>query len=83
MAIIFSNESNSPKKKSGHTKPKAPTISLDQEGRLRVAHVLAILGVSHATFYAGIKKKRYPKPSGYDGKLPYWSTSAIKAFLNA
>ena len=64
-----------PPKQRGHTRPKAPTIGLDQDGRLRVAHVLAILGVSHSTLYAGLvmkdgKPSRYPQPDGYDGKLP-------------
>jgi hypothetical protein len=42
-----------PRKQRGHTAPKAPIIGLDQYGRLRVAHLLAILSVSHAHFYAG------------------------------
>ncbi len=68
-------------KKRGHTRAKAPIISLDQPGRLRVAHVLCLLSVSHSTLYVGIKTGRYPKPDGYDGKIPYWNTSTIKLFL--
>ena len=68
-------------KKSGHTKPKAPTISLDQPGRLRVAHVLSLLGISHSHFYAQMRMNRYPKPDGHDGTLPYWNTATMKAFL--
>jgi hypothetical protein len=81
--------STTPKKQIGHTAPKAPIISLDQPGRLRVAHLLAILGVSHATLYAGLKPKpgetttRYPVPDGRDGKLPWWHTNTIRAFLDA
>lgn len=76
-----------PKRQRGHTQPKCPAIRLDQAGRLRVAHVLAILGISHSTLYSGLKSKdgvtppRYPQPDGRDGKLPYWHTSTIKAFL--
>lgn len=69
------------KKPCGHTKPKAPIITLAQEGRLRVCHLLAIFGVSHSTLYAGIKSGRYPKPSGFDGKIPYWNTETIRQFL--
>ena len=68
-------------KKSGHTQPKAPTISLDQPGRLRVAHVLSLLGISHSHFYAQKRLGRYPKPDGHDGTLPYWNTATIKTFL--
>ena len=72
-----------PKTQRGHTMPKAPVISLDQQGRLRVAHLLAILGCSHSHFYAGLKTGRYPLPDGRDGKFPWWRTSTIKAFLDA
>ena len=78
-----------PKRQRGHTQARAPVISLDQCGRLRVCHLLAILGVSHATFYAGLKMKpgetttRYPQPDGYDGKFPFWRTGTIRAFLDA
>lgn len=68
-------------KKNGHTKPRPPIISLDQPGRLRAANVFTILGISHSTFYAGIKTGRYPKPDGYDGNMPYWKTETIRLFL--
>lgn len=68
-------------KNNGHTKPKPPLISLNQPGRLRVANVMSLLGISHATLYAGMKTGRYPKPDGYDGKLPYWFTETIRALL--
>jgi predicted DNA-binding transcriptional regulator AlpA len=68
-------------KQRGHTQPRPPVIPLDQPGRLRVAHVLAVVGVSHSTWYAGMKNGRYPKQDGKDGRLPYWNTATIKAFL--
>jgi len=67
--------------KRGWRVPKAPVIGLDQVGRLRVAHLLAILACSHSTLYAGLRTGRYPKPDGYDGKFPYWMTTTMKAFL--
>ena len=73
--------SHATKKSCGHTKPKAPVISLEQEGRLRVCNLLALFGVSHATLYSGLKSKRYPKPDGYDGKIPYWNTLTIRQYL--
>lgn len=69
-------------KKTGHTRAKAPIVSLSEPGRLRVAHVLALLGVSHSTLYAGVKTGRYPKADGRDGNFPYWNTQTIKNFLD-
>ena len=70
-------------KRNGHTRAKAPIISLDQPGRLRVAHLLSLLSVCHTTLYVGIKSGRYPKPDGVDGKIPYWNTGTIKLFLQS
>ncbi|MDP3513020.1 MAG: hypothetical protein Q8S20_09745 [Sulfuritalea sp.] len=78
---VPANALQKPKKRSGHTKPKAPTISLDQHGRLRVAHLLSIYGVSHSTYYAGKKKGRYPEFDGYDGNMPYNNTETIRKHL--
>ncbi len=72
---------NSTKKKNGHTKPRAPMISLDQPGRLRTAHLLSLFGVAHTTHSEGVRKGRYPKPDGYDGRMPYWHTQTIRDFL--
>lgn len=62
-------------RKSGHTKPKAPIVPLDQPGRLRVSNMMAILGVGHSTFVQGVKKGRYPPPDGRDGSFPFWYNS--------
>lgn len=67
--------------KSGHTLPRPPQVSLDQPGRLRVAHLLCLLSVSHATFYKRLKSGLYPAPDGHDGKMPYWSTETVRRFL--
>lgn len=69
------------KKINGHTKPAVPTISLDQPGRLRVAHMLSLLSVCHSTFYDGVATGRYPPPDGYDGRMPYWNTETVRNFL--
>jgi predicted DNA-binding transcriptional regulator AlpA len=68
-------------KRTGHTRPRQPTISLEDTGRLRVANMLAILNISHSTLYAGLKSGRYPSPDGRDGSFPYWKTSTIREFL--
>ncbi len=67
--------------KSGHTKPEVPPFSLDIPARVRVKHWLALVSVSHSTFYEGLKTGRYPKPDGYDGKFPYWRTITVRKFL--
>lgn len=69
------------KRKSGHTKPKAPQISLHEPGWIRVAHFQALLGdLSHSAFYARLKLGRVPKPDGHDPR-PYWRTETVRAFL--
>lgn len=73
-----------------HARPaKPPIISLDQPGRLRVANVQALLGVSHTTVYRRIGEGLLPPPDGWDlpeqanGRRgrPYWNTSTIKNYL--
>ncbi len=70
------------KKKSGHTKPQAPQISLNEPGRLRVAHLLALFSISHSTFYARLHHPvdRFPEADGHDPR-PYWKTETIKKLL--
>lgn len=76
-------QSETKERQRGHTRPRQPTISLDQMGRLRVANLLAIFNVSHSTLYAGLKSSRYPSFDGRDGRIPYWNTSTIKNFLES
>lgn len=71
------------RKKSGHTRARRPEISLEEPGRLRVAHLLALLGISHSTLYAGLKSGRYPPFDGRDGGIPYWRTSTVRTFLES
>lgn len=62
-------------------KPQPPEISLLQPGRLRVAHMMSLLGISRTTLYAGINSGRYPEPDGKDGRLPYWNTETVRRWL--
>jgi len=68
------------RRRSTKSRASVPAISLDQPGRLRVAHMLALLAVSHASFYNGLKVGKYPKPDGNDGR-PFWKTLTAKVFL--
>lgn len=69
------------KAKSKKVKPQAPEISLAQPGRLRVAHLLSLFGVSRTTLYSGMNFGRYPEPDGKDGRLPYWNTETVRRWL--
>lgn len=71
-----------PRKRSGHTTPRIPITPLNQPGRMRIAHWLAILGVSHSTFVNGVKSGRYPPPDGHDGAIPFWQNSTALGYLN-
>lgn len=65
------------------TKPQAPEISLSQPGRLRVANLMSLFGISRTTLYAGVNSGRYPGPDGKDGRIPYWNTETIRKYLDA
>lgn len=72
-----------PAKKASSKKvmPQPPQISLSQPGRLRVANMISLFGISRGTFYAGMKSGRYPEPDGKDGRLPYWNTETVRRWL--
>jgi predicted DNA-binding transcriptional regulator AlpA len=57
-------------------------INLDRPGRVRVAHVLALLGISRATLYRRQQDGKYPKFDGIDGTMPYYRTETVKALIN-
>lgn len=65
-----------------HSTPNAIAhmVNLNQPGRLRIKHLLALFSVSRASFYNGMKDGRYPKPDGTDGR-PYWKTETVRAAL--
>jgi predicted DNA-binding transcriptional regulator AlpA len=70
-----------PKARVTHVLPRQPVIDLNQPGRLRTAHVLALCGISHSTLYARKKVHAFPEPDGKDGGLNYWNTKTIRAYL--
>lgn len=67
----------------GHVIPRMPVIDLNGPGRLRSAHVLALVGISHSTLYARMHSGTFPKPDGKDGGLLYWNTLTIKEYLDS
>lgn len=66
---------------SKKVKPQAPEISLSQPGRLRVANMMSLFGISRTTLYAGMNSGRYPEADGKDGRLPYWNTETVRRWL--
>lgn len=72
---------STPPKRRSHVQPRRPEISLNEAGRLRTAHVMALLGVSHSTLYLRLKSGDVPPPDGKDGRLVYWKTATIRALL--
>lgn len=70
------------RRKSNHTRPRPPEIDVNGPGRLRVAHVMALLGISHSTLYARIRTGVVPKADGRDGSTPFWYTSSIRPLVS-
>lgn len=66
-----------------HVSPQRPLIDLSGPGRLRTAHVLALCGIAHSTLYSRLKTGGFPPPDGRDGKMNYWNTQTIRAFLSS
>lgn len=64
-------------------KPKKPVTALDQPGRQRVANLMAIYNVSHATIHRWRKTGELPPPDLYVGRTPLWNNSTIKAHLES
>lgn len=77
-----STPADSPRRPT-RSRAKAPLIDITKPGRLRVGNVIALLNISAATFYAGMKVGRYPPPDGRDGHFPFWQTATILGFIEA
>lgn len=62
-------------------KPVAPPIPLDQPGRLRIAHLLAIFAINKTTYYNRRNAGHLPLPDGNDGR-PFYNTSTIRPLVD-
>ena len=74
-SIVRTNLSN------GHTRPKAPQVSLNEYGHLKVANLLVLFNCSHSTFYNRKAKGLYPKEDLRVGGSPVWLTSTVREYL--
>jgi len=68
------------KKKSWHTKPQDPQISLSKPGHLNVEEVMSVLDIPLIVLCARVAYGLVPKPDGYD-PCPYWRIETIRKFL--
>lgn len=76
----YSSLSPEEQKRRCHVQPRMPVVSLHEPGRLRSAHVLALLGISHSSLYSRMNAGTAPRPDGNDGRI-YWHTETIRNFL--
>ena len=49
-----------------------------KSGYIRLPEVLALLGISRSTFYAGIKSGKYPKPVKIGKRVSGWRTADVR-----
>jgi hypothetical protein len=69
-------------KRGGGVKARPVLVDLHQPGRLRVAHLLTLLGLSASEFYRQRKAGKIPPPDGHDGRCPYWNTATARTLLD-
>ena len=68
--------------RTGSAKPRPVTLDLSQPGRLRVGHLLTLLGISSASLYRLINEGKVPAADGRMGRSPYWNTSTVRKLLD-
>jgi predicted DNA-binding transcriptional regulator AlpA len=75
---------NRPKKVyDSNTKPRSvASLTLNENTRLRVGHLLTLLDISAPTFYRRLKAGKFPQPTGHMKNHPYWSVDAVRPYLN-
>jgi prophage regulatory protein len=56
---------------------------MDSKDLLTLAEVLALVRVSRATWYSGIKAGRYPKPVRISARLTRWRRADIDKLLES
>jgi predicted DNA-binding transcriptional regulator AlpA len=68
-----------PKPRNKTTYKPAP---LPDEGFVRLPSVLAVLGISKTSFYAGIKKGRFPQGKLLSERCRVWNSQEIRNLLS-
>ena len=54
---------------------------LTQTGFLRIAHVLRFIPVSRSTWWAGVRKGRYPQPVKLGPRITAWRAEDIRELI--
>jgi predicted DNA-binding transcriptional regulator AlpA len=54
---------------------------VELDGLLRLRQVLALIPISRAAWYAGVKERRYPQPVRLSARVVAWKVSDIQAFI--
>ena len=62
---------------------KAPSVSLEGDGYLRLEDVLTVYPVSRSAWYEGIKQGIYPAPVPLGRRSVGWSRAAIRALVES
>ena len=62
---------------------RAPSVSLEGDGYLRLEDVLTVYPVSRSAWYEGIKQGVYPAPIPLGRRSVGWSRAAIRALVES
>jgi len=62
---------------------RAPSVSLEGDGYLRLEDVLTVYPVSRSAWYEGIKQGIYPAPVPLGRRSVGWSRAAIRALVES
>ena len=54
---------------------------LPETGFVRLPQILSILPISRSTWWAGVKRGRYPKPVKLSARVTMWRAEDIHALL--
>lgn len=57
-------------------------MQTQHDSLLRLPEVLALVPVSRATWYAGVKKGRYPQPVSLGPRCVAWKASEIQLLVS-
>jgi prophage regulatory protein len=60
-----------------------PPSALPAEGYVRLRTILALLPISHATWWRGVKSGRFPAPVRLGAKITAWRVADIRRLLAA
>ncbi|WP_259675089.1 helix-turn-helix transcriptional regulator [Burkholderia pseudomallei] len=57
-------------------------MQIEHDSLLRLPEVLALIPVSRATWYAGVKHGRFPQPVSLGPRCVAWKASEIQSLIN-